>query len=56
MNYGVRSRFSKYISLNTPRERVIHECANTEFKEVMVKYPYVVKESTHIEKIEYCRF
>lgn len=41
---GPHARCSSYIMLNTSRENILQEFSNIEFKEVVVRYHYPLKE------------
>lgn len=43
MHKGPHVRFSSYTPQNTLREKILQDCANTEFKEFDVRYPHRMK-------------
>lgn len=53
---GPRSRFDAYNPLTTSQDKFWKECTNTEFKEVMIRKSYQVRESSGKNKFKYYHF
>lgn len=42
--------------MNTSREKIYQECANTKFQKAEIRSPFLVRETSKIDKKNYCRF
>ncbi|KAI5407337.1 hypothetical protein KIW84_053549 [Lathyrus oleraceus] len=53
---GPAGRYSEYTLLTAPRERILAECINSEFKQGRVRFPKPSAPKPHTDKSKYCRF
>lgn len=53
---GSHFRFSSYNPINTLRETILQECANTDFNDSKIRNSYSVNESNRIDKTRFCHF
>ncbi|KAI5400061.1 hypothetical protein KIW84_065122 [Lathyrus oleraceus] len=53
---GPAGRYSEYTLLTAPRECILAECINSEFKQGRVRFPKPSAPKPHTDKSKYCRF
>lgn len=51
-----RSRFTDYTPQNPSRETILRECLNTEFKEVGIKAPQLLRQTKITDRTKYCLY
>ena len=53
---GSSPRFHDYTPLTVSREKILTECANSEFKQANVRFPKQLPTRSNTDKTKYCRF
>ncbi|MCH97983.1 gag-pol polyprotein [Trifolium medium] len=51
-----RGGYPEYTPLNTPREKILQECLNTEFADAGIRPPKELRENPRTDKSKFCKY